>query len=855
MADFDDGYDSYYADRLWHLLPEVYRAQDSSDLNVTGPLQELVGRIGVQVAVVRRSIDRVWADQAIETSDDWVIPYIGDLLDTNLVNGLDPRGQRLDVAKTIHYRRRKGTVAVLEEIARDVTGWSAHIVEGFRRLSRTRHSLDPPVGPAWLSEALPTPCLGSVTPANAPDPRELLSHEGLIGTLTGTPAGGFADLRQVHGARLADSPFEEGFHTADLRMGRGAVGRYGISKLLVFLWRLQSFAVLAGTPVAVSGCPHQYVFDPTGRNVPLFLPPLRPETDDSVDTWTSAAEWQVPGPLTTSLQQAIADLGSVPPGHTPVHAPYPDAAVIPPFSAASAGSPPEPVSIEVWPEVGQFELQQTPPKGPLWVSYQYGFPATMGAGTYDRTLLGDRPATSDPELQVSGGAGLDSALASSGGAGTVTIADSLTYAAVDDVVLTAAPGGSLLVRAGPDVRPVVRLPSAANADDPPVAWVFTGGEQNPELILDGLLVSGGDIVLRGAFSTVRLTACTTDPGMLDATGAALATSVDDRPLAPVRIWIEADPGASPASPGAIEQLSVDHCVLGPIRARNGGAVETVTISDSIVQGIAVATAGESALTAADIYDPELLARALGSADPLSQTVFAALPKTAQNAVSSYHGGAVSASALARIVAGLNSIITTASIHSTSAFAGVALPADVAALLAEGSGADVATLNRALLGAGYPVALSPAAIALAQGSVSLTRVSVIGRTFVHRLQASDSLLSDFTVVEDAQDGCVRFSAASVDSSLPRQYRSVTTAANAALFTTSSFGEPGFGQLLETADRAIVAGAADVTITSGAETGSEMGAYSGQLAPIKEQGLLIKYAEYMPLGLAPVIVHVT
>ena len=77
---------------------------------------------------MRRSIDRLWADQSIETSDDWVIPYIGDLLDTNLVNGLDAAAQRRDVAKTIHYRRRKGTLAVLEEIARDVTGW-----EGTRR--------------------------------------------------------------------------------------------------------------------------------------------------------------------------------------------------------------------------------------------------------------------------------------------------------------------------------------------------------------------------------------------------------------------------------------------------------------------------------------------------------------------------------------------------------------------------------------------------------------------------------------------------------------------------------------------------------------------------------------------------
>jgi hypothetical protein len=224
MAEAPDGYDTYYAERLWQLLPSVYRALDSDDAAHSGPMQELLARIGAQVAIVRRSIDRLWADQSIETSDDWVIPYIGDLLDTNLVNGLDARGRRLDVAKTIHYRRRKGTLAVLEEIARDVTGWEAHVVEAFRRLSRTRHNLDPAVGPGPLAAALPTPCLRTPVPAGAPDVHDLLEHEGLIGPLTGTPAGGFADLRSHHGAGRADSPFDELFHTADVRLGRGRRG-------------------------------------------------------------------------------------------------------------------------------------------------------------------------------------------------------------------------------------------------------------------------------------------------------------------------------------------------------------------------------------------------------------------------------------------------------------------------------------------------------------------------------------------------------------------------------------------------------------------------------------------------------
>jgi hypothetical protein len=209
-----------------------------------------------------------------------------------------------------------------------------------------------------------------------------------------------------------------------------------------------------------------------------------------------------------------------------------------------------------------------------------------------------------------------------------------------------------------------------------------------------------------------------------------------------------------------------------------------------------------------------------------------------------------------MVSGLNAVIGGASsIYDADAFLGVALAPHVSALLAEGAAADVAALNRGLLEAAYPVALSNAALALSQGNAELSRVTVMGRAFVHRLQGSDTILAGFTIAEDAQDGCVRFSAVSTGSRVPRQYCCVTIAADAALFTSSAFGEPGYGQLLETADRAIVSGATGVTITSGADTGSEMGAFSSQLAPIKERGLLIKYGEYMPLGLTPVVVRVT
>src|SRR5215472_6184461 len=168
-----DHFQAYYQDKLWKLLPAIYRTLDTDSFTTPGPLREMVNRIGAQSAVLRRSIDRLWEDQSIETCDDWVISYIADLLATKLVASLDARGQRLDVAKTIYYRRRKGTVAILEEIAFDITGWNARVVEFFRRLSRTRHCLDPEIG----------------LPSATDDPdgnRALQLAEGLIGFWTQT---------------------------------------------------------------------------------------------------------------------------------------------------------------------------------------------------------------------------------------------------------------------------------------------------------------------------------------------------------------------------------------------------------------------------------------------------------------------------------------------------------------------------------------------------------------------------------------------------------------------------------------------------------------------------------------------
>ncbi len=68
------------------------------------------------------------------------MPYIGDLLGVRGLLPIEdaPFSQRGLVANTIAYRRAKGTAAVLEQLARDVTGWGARAVEYFDRLATTR---------------------------------------------------------------------------------------------------------------------------------------------------------------------------------------------------------------------------------------------------------------------------------------------------------------------------------------------------------------------------------------------------------------------------------------------------------------------------------------------------------------------------------------------------------------------------------------------------------------------------------------------------------------------------------------------------------------------------------------------
>lgn len=81
-------------------------------------------------------------------------------------------------------------------------------------------------------------------------------------------------------------------------------------------------------------------------------------------------------------------------------------------------------------------------------------------------------------------------------------------------------------------------------------------------------------------------------------------------------------------------------------------------------------------------------------------------------------------------------------------------------------------------------------------------------------------------------------------MPKQYKCVELESEYELFSSTRFGDSDYARLLSSIDPSIV---------TGAEDGSEMGVFSRDKNPVKEQGLLLQYQEYMPVGLNPVLIY--
>jgi hypothetical protein len=509
---------SFDAERLYELLPAIYRARDAEQGE---PLRQLLKVIAGQVAVLEEDIEQLYDNQFIETCADWVVPYIGDLIGYRQLDGRTPqiRSPRAEVADTIRLRRTKGTAATLAQLARDVTGWDACAVEMFQNLATTQF-------------------MNHLRPGN-------LAISSVRGTLK---------LERLNG------PFDRLAHTADVRRIASNRGRYNIGNVAIYLWRLRSYS-LSNSP-ALRLDDRRYLFHPLGAPTRLFRFPLAAGDDDPDE---QRMQVQMP------LGRLQVDADKVVTASKAAYARFygdgksfsisgvtPEQLSICNLSDTTSGAwahTPAAGKVSVDPVLGRIAFG-TAPAAPPNVTFHYGFSADLGGGEYDRSGSIDtalQPVTKAP-AQASG---LQGALNGVGAGGVVEIGDSGRYAATPSITVTAA-NKNIELRAADGARPLLALGGE----------LVVSGQDGSEVTLNGLLISGALLRVKNTadgktLRLLRLRHCTLVPG------------TDLLPDGKPRLT----DAASLVVETADTSVEIDHCIIGGLRVAPGASVR---ITNSIV---------------------------------------------------------------------------------------------------------------------------------------------------------------------------------------------------------------------------------------------------------------------------------
>ena len=511
------------ADRLYALLPSVYRIRDEQQGH---PLRALVALIAQEFEALEENVDQLYDDQFIETCAEWVAPYIGDLIGYRPLHGVAAAivSPRAEVANTIAYRRRKGTAAMLEQLARDVTDWPARAVEFFEQLATTQY----------------------------------MNHVRLHAPAT-------ADLRSTSRMLAQGGPFNAVAHCAEMRRPEAGSGRYNIPNIGIFLWRLQPFRLsdVPLTPDPGDATGRKFRCNPLGADQPLFRWPL---TETLVSHIAEPAN--VPDPINLRLMaRALKAAATDPtladdygpgkslvlsrPNANPALAPVPIAAThirVCDLRDVAGGWAHEATqaadTIAIDPRLGRVRLG-TSVAGPILGIFHSGFSRPIGGGEYERVLVGGGLAT---QRGASGGEALQPHLDAIASGGRLVIGDSLTYAEtvvfkVDGVTQAGTPGIEVVVTARNGARPLI-----ASGGTITLAIGARG-----RLVLDGLVIDGGALQLAAAADNepreLVLRHCTLVPGRsLNPDGSATSPGA---------------PSLTVAHPFAT--VTLDQCIVGALR--------------------------------------------------------------------------------------------------------------------------------------------------------------------------------------------------------------------------------------------------------------------------------------------------
>ncbi len=574
---------------LFELLPAIHRVRDDASGHV---LEALLEVLDGERRRLESDIDQLYDNWFIETADEWVVPYIGDLLAVRGIRPIEAEGitQRGVVANTIRYRRRKGTAAVLEELARDVSGWPARVVEFFETLATTQY-------------------MNHLRPSNLAAP----------------------DLRRGEALGFIGTPFDSAAHTVDVRHVDNGRGRHNIPNIGLFLWRLQAYRVVrnAARPVAATTASEvgRYHVNPLGLDAPLFNLARTEE-----DVTHLALSTDVPGPIgrrPLAAELRARQAGELEElqgrdryfGSPPVVEVYLNGANLPvpldrlaicdlsdPPSALAEGwrRPPASVDVAIDPVLGRLVLPAGATASSVEVSYAYGFAGDLGGGPYNRqpsvarTVVPDRvtwqrgvSARATPAQLPDIVADLATAIAAWNAApasfGVIAMMDSHTYGqplptitipASSTLVLLAAdwpddpdnPGSRRLGRVVPrQVRPHV-------TGSLTVSGTATDGAPAPgSLVIDGLLVEGSLTVAAGNLGRLTVAHTTLVP----------APGVDS---------LVVESGALPGQANASLTVLLERAICGRVDI---APLSQLDVRDSIVDAGPPTASGDPAISAGE----------------------------------------------------------------------------------------------------------------------------------------------------------------------------------------------------------------------------------------------------------------
>jgi Phage tail protein (Tail_P2_I) len=554
-------------ERILDLVPVHTRARDLTPAGEPGPLTDILTAVAGELDLLEEDVQRLYEGWFIETCEEWLVPYLADLVGLQEVPPeLGTVSRRALVANTVAYRRRKGTVAVLEQVTRDVTGWPTRAVEYHPRLAASAH-----VNHVRLDRL----ATASVRHAEIAELAAVVSPPG---------------------ARAALDPFQ---HTGEVRRVASRRGRYGIRNVGIFPFPVQTYTV--GVPgrgqAAADGWSRaravgdwQY-FDPLGREAPLFAPPRSEEAIERLATEPDLPLPLRPRRLLAMLKRARAagDRAALPLG---VRIGTTRTALSPRRirvcgleDLANVAGP----QVMIDPIRGRLRAYRRatvadPPTAyapaNVFVRYAYGALADVAAGTYDRSDEHDRVLATDRwQRPADEGATADAQVAVPDNAGTiaaalghitdvdhatltVSISDSDRHAGNATV---AVPRGTRLVLVAA-TWPERELPGGERRAPTPGVYAPDGvrphikgpirisGDVGSSVVIDGLVLEGDLIVDPGELASLTVAHCT--------------------------IHGELRVGSKPSGPNAGLEVRLVRSALG--RVRLGDAVPVITVTDSIL---------------------------------------------------------------------------------------------------------------------------------------------------------------------------------------------------------------------------------------------------------------------------------